>query len=315
MGKPTAIQKTEKIVEDCESDLNKLWILDMFATNISKNNVTETAQRIFNEEMDLIVDNIEAELEVTEMAEMEEEIKEDLQIGEAIRANIAKVESDRIKSEIRNRVEDATKTTREGIHLLSLYLRDDFDQFQTHVARKGFERTWETLSGDEVDLDDLVEKGLLYKKHQSDNTRSFWNYVVPHYSLELLEELVEESSKLDISLPEPSENEIREKIEEKEAKEFVKWLQGTSKYIKESTEEKQVEKELENKEIDLSLDEFKEIREELVKGNILIYDYSPKRDSSKNNNEKPATWKYELTRPVINSVPILRWRPEEFYNI
>lgn len=310
------MRKIEKIVEDCESDLNKLWILDMFANNISKNNVLETAELIFKENMDIMTDNVEAELKVSEITDMTAEIKENLQVGEAIRANIGKKELPRMKEKVKSLANDSSKTVKEGIHLLSLYVRNDFDQFQTQISKKGFERTWKIFSEqEEVDSDKLVKTGLVYKKHHEEDNRNYWSYIVPNYSLELLENLVEGTSKLRIPCSQPSENEIKDQIEEQRVKEFVRWMQGTNKYIDASREEEQEKKELEEKEINLTLDEFKETRNELVKENILILKYSPARNGSSSENGKPAAWKYELTRPVINSVPILRWRPKEFYSV
>lgn len=316
LKQPSILRKIEKIVEDCETDLNKLWILDMFANNISKNNVLEAAELIFEEDMDIMVDNVEAGLKVSEITDMTAEIKENLQVGEAIRANIAKKELARMKDKVRSLANDSSKPVKEGIHLLSLYVRDDFDHFQTQISKKGFERTWKIFSDqEEVDSDKLVETGLVYKTHHEEDNRDFWNYIVPNYSLELLENLVEGTSKIRNPCSQPSENEIKNKIEEERVKEFVRWMHGTNKYIEASKEENQVQKELEEKEISLTLDEFKETRDELVKNNILILKYSPVRSSSSSENGKPATWKYELTRPAINSVPILRWRPEEFYPV
>ncbi len=315
LGQPSVLRKIEKIVEDFSTDINKLWILDIFANSVSKDNVRETADLIFEEDTDIVVDNVQAELEVSEITDMSKKIEENLQVGEAIRTIIAKEELNMLKEHARDLISRSSETVKEGINLLSLFVRDDFGKSRTHIPKKGLERTWKIYNEGKVDIDNLVEAGLVYKKQTSDEGRSFWNYVAPHYSLDLLKNLVRDSSKLDIPFSEPSEPEIKERIEEKEVKEFVKWMHGTEKYIKASNEEEQVREELENKEVNLTLDEFKEIREELVKNNLLIFNYSPKRSNTKSRKEKPATWKYELTKPVIESVPILRWRPEEFYTV
>ncbi len=312
LEQPTVIQKINKIIEDCKTDLNKLWILDIFANDISKDNVKETVRLIFDEDMDMLVENVEAELEVAEISDINEKIREDLRIGEAIRADIAKEDLERIKDKVETKVKDSTKKTKEGIHLLSLYMREDFDKLQSHIVKKGFERTWETFSGEKVDLDEIVKTGLIYKKHRKDSTRSFWDYVVPNYSLNILEDIAKGTSNLAIPCSTPTESEIEEKIEEKEVKKFIKWMSGTEKYIKASSEEEQLREELEDKEISLTLDELKEIRDKLVKENMLIFHYSPQRNNTQDKTGKPATWKYKLTKPVIDSVPILRWRPAEF---
>jgi len=80
-------------------------------------------------------------------------------------------------------------------------------------------------------------------------------------------------------------------------------MNGSSKYVHTYNEEENIKNELENEDINLTFEEFIEIREDLIqKGNLFI-DYSPHRSSTGNRSSRPARWAYKLTKPALDKMP------------
>lgn len=301
---PKATQKIENLVENYKSDLPKLWTLHMFATHLPENHIYETANLLFGEDADLIVDNVKTDLEMAGLPDMHRRLESDFQVGGKIRKVITLNGLNKIKKKTREFINDSSEKTRDGIYLLSLFLRNKLDKKQAKVSSKGFQRTWEIYSEDEINSKELIKTGIMYK-----------NYVIPGYSLDLLSKISKEDNSLEMDRHDPSESEIQRLVEEERVVEFLGWLNGTTKYVDFYKEEKSIEKELEEKNLDLTLDEFKETRDELIKKKLLVIKRNPQKNTSQPRNDKPAKWEYELTQPVINSVPLLNWRPSSYRNL
>lgn len=314
LDRPKISEKIENLVRDYKPDLSNIFILDMFSNGVSKNHIYETAKIIFNEDKDIIADKVEAQLESLGLAEMTIKLDSNLQVGDKIRATIASECLSEIKERVKGMVNDSPDKIREGVYLLSYYVTDKLDRDRTHITPSGFERTWRIFSDDkDLEAQDLVNTGMLYKKYYRYDTGSYWYYVVPRHSLVLLGELAEGKSNLKIPCSAPQESEIQDLVEQEKVKEFIKWMGGTTKYVDVSREEEQIKEEMKEDKISLTFDEFEKVRDRLVKEDVLIFDYSPQRNSTGKMGTKEATWKYKLTQLVIDSVPILKWRPSEFY--
>ncbi len=298
---PKAPQKIEKIVENSKSDIKKLWTLHMFSTRLPENQIYETANLLFEKDADLIVDNVKKDLEIAGLPNMHRKLPSGIQVGEKIRTAITSEGLSEIKEKTKKAIKNSSEETRDGIYLLSLFLRNELNKKQAKISPKGFQRTWETYSESEVTSKDLIGTGIMYK-----------NYIIPGYSLDLLSKISEESNGFEIGRSDPSESKIQDLVEEEKVIEFLGWLDGTSKYVNVYNEEKQIEKELEENDLNLTFVEFKKTRDKLVKKNLLIIKHKPQKNTPQNRNDKPARWEYELTRPVINSVPLLNWRPSSY---
>ncbi len=305
----------EGLVEDYKTDLSKVWILDMFANGVSKNHIYETAKLIFDEDMTTIIDIVETELESLGLSDMSRRLDSDLQVGEKIRTTIASEALSGIKNQVQELVNNSPKEIREGVYLLSHFAVDKLGQDRTHITPRGFERTWKIFSDDEdLEIQDLVNVGMLYKKYYQYDTGSHWYHVIPQHSLILLGELVEGESDLEPPCSPPSESEVRDFMEQEEVREFMKWMSSTTKYVDVSEEEEQIKEEMDEEKVDLSLAEFESVRDKMIEESVLIFDYSPQRSSTGDRSSKAASWKYKLTKLAIDSVPILQWRPSEFYS-
>ncbi len=298
---PKATQKIETLVGNYKTDLKKLWTLHMFATRLPENHIYETANLLFEKNADLIVDNVKTDLEKAGLPDMHRRLPTDIQVGEKIQSTITTEGLEGIKERTKKNIAKASDNALDGIYLLSLFLRKKLDNKRAKVSPRGFKRTWDICSEEEVNSKDLIETGIMYKSH-----------VIPGYSLDLLNKIIEESEDFGIGRSDPSETKIQDFVEREKVIEFLGWLNGTSKSINVYNEEKQIEKELKENEIDLSLNEFKEIRKKLVNKNILIIRHGTPKNTPQDGNDKPAKWKYELTQPVINSVPLLNWRPSSY---
>jgi len=119
----------------------------------------------------------------------------------------------------------------------------------------------------------------------------------------VIEEIIEDSSGFGIYHSEPKKSTIRDVVNHEQSQEFLRWMNGSSKYIGTYNEEEDTKDELEDEDIDLTFDEFTEVREDLIQDKVLFIDYSPHRSSTGNRSSRPTRWEYRLTQPALDKIP------------
>jgi hypothetical protein len=300
-GSPS--RKIQKLVGDYQSDLDRLWILHMFSYGMSKQYIYQTAEEVFGEDKDDVVDEVEADLEERGIERMHDEVEDGHKAGDTIQNTIASYGISKIKEHVKASIKDSPREVKDGIYILSLYVRDRLDRESTSINPEGVERTWEIYTGSEVDIDDIVSTGLIYKNRYSSNAYNHWYYKIPDYGLELLEEIIEDSSEFGIYHSEPKKSTVRDVVDDEKSQEFLRWMNGSSKYIGTYNEEEDIKDELEDEGIDLTFDEFTEVREDLIQDKVLFIGYSPHRSSSGSRSSRPARWVYRLTQPALDKMP------------
>ena len=80
-------------------------------------------------------------------------------------------------------------------------------------------------------------------------------------------------------------------------------MNGSSKYVSTYNEEDDIEDQLEDEDISLTLEEFAEVRKKLIQDKVLLIGYSPHRSSTGNRSSRPARWSYKLTQPALDDMP------------
>ena len=300
-GSPS--RKIQKLVGDYQSNLDRLWILHMFSYGVSKRYIYETAEGIFGEEKDNIVNEVETDLEDRGMEKMYDEIEDGLKVGDTIQNTVASYGISKIKEHVKEAVKDSPREVQDGIYILTLYVRYQLDRESALINPEGVERTWEIYTGSEVDIDDIVKTGLIYKNRYSSNAYNHWYYKIPDYGLELIDELISDPSDFGIYHSDPGKSTLRHMINEEQPREFLRWMNGSSRYVSTYNAEEDIEDQLEDEKIDLTLEEFTEVREKLIQNKILYIDYSPHRSSSGSRRSRPAQWVYKLTQPALDDMP------------
>lgn len=300
-GSPS--RKIQKLVGDYQSNLDRLWILHMFSYGMSKQYVYQTAEEVFGEEKDDIVDEVEADLKERGIEKMYDKIEDGHKAGDTIQNTIASYGISKIKEHVKSNVKNSPREIKDGIYILTLYVRDYLDRESTSINTEGVERTWKIFLGSEVDIDDIVNTGLMYKNYYSSNAYGHWYYKIPDYGMELIEEIIKNPSAFGIYHSEPKKSTLRDVVNNKQSQEFLKWMNGSSKYISTYNEEEDIEDELESEDIDLTFDEFTKVREDLIQEGVLFIEYSPHRSSTGNRSSRPARWVYKLTKPALDNMP------------
>ena len=80
---------------------------------------------------------------------------------------------------------------------------------------------------------------------------------------------------------------------------FFKWMDGCWKCVEAYVEESIIKKELEEKGLDLSIEEFREVSKKLIEEGILIIDYFPRRRRVGRRKSQPAEWIYKITHDAL----------------
>lgn len=296
-------RKIQKLVEEYSDDLEKMWVLHMFAHNIEKRYVYESAQQVFGEDKDDIVDEVEDDLEENGLLRMYDEVDGDTKVGDAILSSIAIYGRTDIEEQVRATISDSSKKIRDGVFLLSLFVRERIDREFMSINPEGFERTWKIYTGEEAEMDELVETGLIYRNYYSSNAYSHWYHKIPDYGMEMLEDVIEDTGQLRIHGPDITGYTMRKVLQDDDKAAFLRWMGGARKYIPTYEEEEEIQEELEENEIGLSWDDFQEVRDQLVRDGILIIDYRPNRSRAGRRSSRPAQWVYTLTEPAQRELP------------
>jgi len=291
---PRTPRKIKKIVQDYHSDIYKLWILHMFSYNIDINEIYETAELIFGKEMDSEVDKVRADLNTLGTTKMYDKLDNGLYVGEAIRVEIENNGGVDIEGEIKERIKQLSDAIKKGIYLLSFYVLDDLDKDHTYIMPQGFEKTWMIYIGENVDTDDIFRSGILYKNYYYSRAYSHWFHIIHNYGLDILGELNKNPSDFEIHGVFSSEYSIKKMLEREDVKKFLRWMGGIRKHINTYQEEEEICKQLEEKGIELKMEDFKKVQNELVKEMILRFDFWPGRKRAGRRSSTPAYWVYKL---------------------
>jgi hypothetical protein len=304
LGNPGSREIQKLVYEYQESDVKKLWVLHMLSYGTSKRHTYETAELVFGEEKDELVNEVQADLEELGMENMYEEVDDGMKVGDTIQTAIASNGLSEIIQLVREKIQEAPQEVQEGITVLGLFLRDDLEEESAYVDPDGVERTWSIHSRkDEVSFDKLIGTGLVYKNRYSSNAYNHWWHVIPEYALEIIGEIVTEGSEYNVQHSDVSSRKLGELMDQSEVREFLRWMGGIREYVTTYNEEEEVEERLDELDIEISLSEFKQVRNRLIRNGVLVIDYSPSRSRTGSRSSLPASWIYKITRPALDELP------------
>jgi len=284
-----------RLVWDCSDDIEKLWILHMFAEGISERRVYETAETLFGEVRDDIVQSV---IDAASSHEVS------LDAGEELEAAIARQGREKILEQVRSNIQDADRELKQGIYLLTHYVTGKFDSDSARVIRDGFERTWEIysdLDADDADFDRIVGIGLAYKNYYSSNAYSHSYPRIPEYVLEVLKDM---RSDPEADRFRRTKTKIGDLLDKNHIQGFLQWMSGHRKWVNAYSEDDEVREDLadEEQEVQITFEDFERAREELIQSNALYIDYSPSRSSTGGRSSRPARWRYEITESGMQEI-------------
>lgn len=286
-----------RLVQDSIDDIEKLWILHMFAEGISERRVYETAETLFGEARDDTVQNV---IDAASNQEVS------LDAGEELKAAIARQGREKLLEQVRLNIQGADRELKQGIYLLTHYVTGKFDSDYAYVKRDGFERTWEIysdLDSADADFDRIVGIGLAYKNYYSSNAYSHSNPRIPEYALEILQDLRSnpEADRFRIS---GTKTKLGDLLNNNHIQEFLRWMSGHRKWVSAYSEDDEVREDLADEEqgLEITFEEFERARQELVQSNALYIDYSPNRSSTGGRSSRPARWRYEITESGMQEI-------------
>jgi hypothetical protein len=295
-------RRIEKLVEGYRSeydDLKRLWILHMFGLRIEKRQIYETSEYIFEEDVDDLVDEVERDLEDNHISKLYNKAPDGEKYGDIIVDVIEGKYGDLLRDEVKDRLDKVDQVILQGVSLLPYYIGDNLDADYARVNIDGFERTWGILCDEQIKADELLKTGIVYKDRYSSNAYSYNLFRIPAYALDMIRAIIDEDGAYGIHGPNPSKNKIRGIMETNEFSAFLSWMDGTNMYVNAYNEEEEIEGTLTENELELSIEDFKDLREKLIKGRILVLDYSPHRSSTGGRSSRPARWIYQITEPSL----------------
>lgn len=296
------IQQLISEYNNSNNRIKKLQLLHMYSYGTNKQYIYETAELVAGKPIDELVDEVENDLEDRGLKQMYKQIEgTETKIGVEIREQLAERTNNALSDELKATLDDAPSKIHDGLHILIHYVRDNLDNEQSvSINPNGFERTWKLYTSSEVDIDALVEYGIVYKDFYSSNAYGHSSYKVPDFTLELLREILEGTTT--IQNYNPSNSTIQKTLSKKQTKVFLKWFNGRQRYVSTRNEDEEIRRDLESKKISDEID-ISELRRELIQNDILYIDYSPHRSNTGNRNSRPAQWIYRLTDEALEALP------------
>jgi len=271
------IKIKELVGEYASNDsFDKLWILHMFSEGIAKRHIYENANLIFGENKEEQVDEVEDDLRKYGFENVFEKVDGELYIANAIKLELdEKGIMEKFYNECSKRLKNSSKEVKDGVWLLSLYIEDSLSRENAFIVPDGFKKTFsfrnEKWDGEIVE--DIVKLGIIYLDYYRSNAYNHWWHKIPDYSLQILNEIyIGKGTEFGIYENKPRVDKLRRLLREEKVRTFVRWMGGTKKSVDEYYENEIVQKEL-----GLTMGEFKELVVKLVKENVLIIDYMPSR--------------------------------------
>lgn len=294
----------QKLVADYRDDINRLWALHMLSHSISTQHVCETMELIFGSDQSDIVDAVETELANRDIDGMYSRTADGYRVGDTIRGAIACNGLADLKSYTKTQIQDAQLEIRKGLFVLSLFLWNRLDGEGATIHPKGVERTWQTYADDtEVEFEELIARGIAYKKYHDANAYKHWNHLIPEYSLSILNACIDRTSSISFPGTYPGKSTLRELYADDACREVIEWTGGTFASHRAHSEEEYIQNTINEQDISLTVEEFKTARDQLIQNGVLVLDYDPRRRSAGSRSSQPAKWQYRLTPPARNALP------------
>lgn len=307
-------RKVQRLVERYEKDLRRTWILHMFACGIDKRHIYETAEALFEEEHDATVDMVQDDLRESSLLPVWKRIDVGLQVKEVLLGEIREGPIRQIREEIiDNRAQRfQERNLVEGVELLASFARLSNMAERAFLRPEGFERTWELLTGEDHDIDELLWTGLIYKDRYESNAYSYRQYVVPGYGLGMMRRMREDvqfrdmpaySSEILQLRPEDVDLVKLLRSENPDVRSLLAWIGGSKKYVAAHNESDQILAELDEKNLDLDKEAFDRALERAVEKRLIIIDYAPPRKSTSGRDSRPAQWIYRISPAALEELP------------
>jgi len=282
-----------ELLNNYKNDIEKLWILHIYLTVLpwKKSDVLETAKLIFNKDMTDVLEEIENDLNHYGI-----DVK-DYQIRKELKEIIDSFGClDKIYLEVIDRIKKAPEDIKKGIWLLTLYINENV----VWIHPEGLNRTYKILTGEDINITtELVKLGLLYKGIYSSRAYFFEHCEIPEYTYDIAFEISKGNL---LYIEKPSRYAIEKLLKDEKVQMFFKWMGRAYKYIEVYGEESIIKKELEEKGLKLSFEEFKDILKKLIEEGVLIIDYFPDRRRAGRRSSRPAEWEYKITNDALNYI-------------
>lgn len=284
-----------RLVREYASDdsLERLWCLHILAHTATESRVYRTAELVFDREMDATIESVEADLEEIGINRMLQDIGDGEKARDIIQAAIIENGFGPLKSEVESRIQDADRSVRMGVHVLSWFTDHAHSDDSIHIDANGVERTWEIYTGEEEDIEQLTRLGLVYTDHYRSNQYNHAWPRVPDYALDICDAVRTDGSDLRIHESPPTEYELGKLLDDHRVRQFLSWMGGSRRTVSRFHEDDEIEDGLRAENLDLELDEFASVRQQLVQKGAL------KIDHSHGGSGDPDRWRYQLTERAM----------------
>lgn len=289
-------RQIQKLVREYDGNLPRLFTLYMFAERISKNRIYETMERLFDEDYDKLVDDVENDLDELHIPKMYKKTPDGERYSDLIIEEVETLAGEDIRAYVRDRIAEAPKVTKEGVSLLPHFVRDRRNDDGTSLKQRGLTRTWSIRSNSDVDPDRLLGTGLVFADYYRSNAYNYSTYRIPGYALDLIEELERHPTQFEVPVSHPDTETVAELKQSETFDAFLSWMDGMTKRISKYDETDEIQEFL--RDYDLTLDKFEDMRKQLIEDNLLVLEYSPHRSSTGSRSSLPAQWKYRFTEPA-----------------
>lgn len=293
-------RRIQEFVEGYEGDLEALFALHMFTHRISRQHIYESMERLFDEELDAVVDEVDRDLQDLNISRLTARSPTGIEYSDLIRGEIEDVAGDEMDGYIRDRIATAPPTVKEGLRFLPHFVRDRYDDDGASAKRASIERTWSLRSDTDVDPDSLVQTGLAYKNTYSSNAYHYDTFQIPGIAIDIIEEFERRPSQFDLPSSHPAMDDVEALLEEAAFDTFLEWMDGTSTLVDKHNEREEIQEFLGDRET--SENEFLELRRRLIDSNLLVLRYRPHRSAAGSRSSRPARWRYEFTDPATDLI-------------
>ena len=282
-----------ELLNKYKNDIEKLWTLHIYLTlsRWNKSYVLETAELIFGKDMADVLEEIENDLNHygidAENYQIRNELKEVIDSFGYL---------DKIYLEVIDRIKKAPEDIKKGIWLLTRYINESV----VWIHPEGLNKTYKILTGEDINITiELVKLGLLYKGIYSSRAYFFEHCEIPEYTYDIAYEISKGSL---LYIEKPSRYAIEELLKDEKIQMFFKWMGTDYKSIEVYQEGSIIKKELEEKGLDLSLEEFNNVLKKLIEKGVLIIDYFPRRKRAGRRRSQPSEWEYRITNDTLNHI-------------
>ncbi|WP_456396632.1 hypothetical protein [Thermococcus sp.] len=284
-----------EVLEAYKSDIERLWALHVYLSIFpysasERAYVLKTVKLLFGNDSNSILEEVEQELQKY-FPEMDYLVRDTfLELFE----NSEFIDS--IYHEVAKRVASASYNKKLGVWLLEKFVQDSLFGTREYISPEGINRTYHIITGDTNAkiADELIRLGLMYVGFYESRAYSHWWYLVPGYALDFLSAFKDQHAEFGWYTWKPDKASVRSLLQDAKVLEFLKWMNGTIKYVEVYVEEEKVKKELNEAGLNINYEDFIEVRKALVSEGLLIIDYSPHRRRVGRRASSPAAWIYKI---------------------